>query len=264
MQAIVLRGAHDGAGAGRDRQPSLDGLDLIGVDRAGAVLRPEAPAVGARPKPLTLVAARRHRPSDELDGGEAGGGRAHQLRRHGLIAAADQHDRVHRLGTDHLLGVHRHEIAVHHAGRVEEHLAERDGRKRPRKRAGRKHPARDRLDELGHVAVAVVEARRRHGDAYHRLVQELAGDPHRARERAAQETREVAIAVVGQAPLEPMRLAAHATLRASLTAGLLRYSAPSNSSRTRTMPPLSFSPCPRSSAAWYVAVAAASTGIGMQ
>ena len=54
-----------------------------------------------------------------------------------------------------------------------------------RQGAGGQHAARDRLDQLGHVAVAVVEAGRRHGDADHRLVRAARGDRpiERANER---------------------------------------------------------------------------------
>ena len=59
-----------------------------------------------------------HRPGDELHRRQIRGSRAHQLRRHGLVAAADQHDRVHRLRADHLLDVHGHQVAEHQAGRT--------------------------------------------------------------------------------------------------------------------------------------------------
>src|SRR6478609_4257120 len=50
---------------------------------------------------------------------------AQKRRRHGLVAAAHQHHRVHGLGADHLLRIHRHEVAEHEARWVEEDLAER-------------------------------------------------------------------------------------------------------------------------------------------
>ena len=53
-----------------------------------------------------------------LDRRNIRGGRAHQLRRNGLVAPADQHDGVHRLGAHHLLDVHRHQVAKFQAGRV--------------------------------------------------------------------------------------------------------------------------------------------------
>ena len=184
-----------------DKRPSTVSISSESTV-AGAKLAPEAAAIGAGPEPLPLVAAGRHRPGHDLDGRQPGRCRTHQLRRHGLVTATDQHHGVHGLGTDHLLGVHGHEVAVHHAGRVEEHLAERYRGKRPGQCAGRQDPARNRLDQIGHVAMAVVEARRCHGDADDRLAQQLAGNSHRAREGTAQVTSEVAIAVVGEPVVE--------------------------------------------------------------
>ncbi len=172
------------------------------LDRAGAVLRPEPPAVGAGAEPLVAVPAGHHRPGHDQDRGLVGRERAHQQRRHGLVAAADQHDRVHRLSADHLLDVHAHQVAEHQAGRVQERLAERDHRELERQAAGREHAAFGGLDQLGHVAVAVVEAARGVRDPDHRARQQRLAIAHRAGERAPQIEREVGIAVVGQAPGE--------------------------------------------------------------
>ena len=62
--------------------------------------------------------------------------RRHHLRRRGLVAAADQHHRIHRQRADHLLGVHRHQIAQEHRGRIGEALVDRDGREHHRHGAG--------------------------------------------------------------------------------------------------------------------------------
>ena len=201
------RRAHHGAGALGRREPALDGLDLVRIDAAGAVFRPEAPAVGAGAQPLAAVARGHHRPGGEHDRRLAGRRRAHDERRQGLVAAADEHDRIHRLAADHLLGRHRHEVAVEHAGRRQEHLAERDDGEVERQRAGGKDAAFDGLDELRHAAMAVVEAAGRLGDADHRLCQELARIAHRARERAPQIGGESRIAVVGEPAFEALAFA---------------------------------------------------------
>ena len=198
-------GAHHRAGAGGGGEVALDGGDLGGVDLAAAVARPEAPAVGAGAEPLALVAAGHHRPGDELDGRQVGGNRAHQLRRHRLVAAAEQHDAVHRLGADHLLDVHRHQVAELQAGRAEEHLAERDHREFQRQAAGGEHAALHRLEQFGEVAVAVVEAARRVADADDGTHQHLVRIAHGAGEGAAEIEGEVAVAVVGQAAAETDR-----------------------------------------------------------
>ncbi len=137
----------------------LDIADPLVVDFAGAILRPEAAAIGAGAEPLAVVREVIIGPPIELDGGQVGRDRAHELGRHGLVAAAHQHDRIHRLGADHLLGVHRHEIAEFEAGRIEEDLAERDGGELDRQRARRQHAAFHRVEHLGEMAVAIVEAR---------------------------------------------------------------------------------------------------------
>src|SRR5689334_24851934 len=54
------------------------------------------------------------------------------------------------------------------------------------------------------MAVAVVEAALRVGDADHRPRQHLAGIAHALRERAAQVEREAGVAVVGEAPGEAL------------------------------------------------------------
>ena len=110
--------AHHRAGAHARHQLVVDVAPISSASMSPArYLRPVAPAIGARAHALAAVRAGQHRARDELDGGDAGRRRAHQLRRHGLVAAADQHDGVHRLRADHLLGVDRHEVAQEHARR---------------------------------------------------------------------------------------------------------------------------------------------------
>jgi len=128
-----------------------------------------------------------------------GGSSTHQLGRHRLVASADQHDRIHRLGADHLLRVHSHEVAEHHVGRAEEHLAERHRGKGQRQRSSSQHTPRHRIDQLRHIAMAIIEAGRRHRDANDRFVQKLRQDARRPRERAAQITGEIQIPVIGRA-----------------------------------------------------------------
>ena len=55
-------GAHHRAGAGGGGELALDLGDFLVVDLAGAVLRPEAAAVGAGAEPLAVMAAGHHRP----------------------------------------------------------------------------------------------------------------------------------------------------------------------------------------------------------
>ena len=112
-----------------------------------------------------------------------------------LVAAADQHHGVHRLGADHLLGVHRHQVAQEHAGRVRERLVDRDRRELHRQPAREHHAALDRVDELRHVAVAGVVVAEGVGDADDRPRERVVREAHRLDEGLAQEERELGVAV---------------------------------------------------------------------
>ena len=136
------RGAHHRAGAGGDGEVVFDAAISARLTSPERYRAPEPPAISAGAEALTAVAPGHHRPDDELDGGHTGGQGAHQLRGHGLVAAADQHDRAHRLRANHLLDVHRHQVAEHEARGIEEDLPQRNGRKfqravrpRPERRA---------------------------------------------------------------------------------------------------------------------------------
>ena len=202
-------GAHDTAGAGRRRQLALDLADPLGRDGAGAVLRPVAAAIGAGGEPLALEALGQHRAGDQHHAGHVGAGRGHQLGRHRLVTAADQHRGVHWLRGQHRLGVERHEVAIVHRGRRQRGLAEADGGEAQRQGAGAKHAALHRLDQLGHRAVAVVVVRCRIGDADHRLLQRLARIAHRGGEGAPEIQREFAVAVVGDVAGQALRIVGH-------------------------------------------------------
>ena len=110
-------------------------------------LCPEAAAVGAGAEALLAVAGGHHRAGDQQDGRLVCGDGAHEKGGHGLVAAADQDDGVHRLGADHLLDVHAHQVAEHQRGRRDEAFAERDGGKGDRQAACREHAALGRLDQ---------------------------------------------------------------------------------------------------------------------
>ena len=88
---------------------------------------------------------------------------------------------------------------------TEKDFAQRDRREHQRQPAGGEHAALHRLDQLGEMAVAIVEAGRRVGDADHRLRQHVERIAHRAGERAAQIKREIGVAVIGQAQAQAMR-----------------------------------------------------------
>ena len=157
------------------------------------------------PSVSPLVVADQHRPDRNEDRRHVGRRRGHHLRRQRLVAAADQHHRIHRLRAHHLLGVHRHQVAQEHAGRIGERLVDRDRRELHRQAAGQHHAALDRLDQLGHVAVAGVVVAEGVGDADDRPLQRVVGIAHRLDEGLAQEQREVGVAVRRQASLHSLR-----------------------------------------------------------
>ena len=162
---------------------------------AGAMLAPQAAAVGAGAQHLALEMADQHRPDRQHDRRTVDARRRHQLGRQGLVAAADQHDRVHRLGADHLLGVHRHQVAQEHAGRMREALVDRHRREDHRQGAGQHDAALHRLDQVGHVAVAGIVVAEGVGDADDRPVERVVGIAAGLDEGLAQEQRKARVAV---------------------------------------------------------------------
>ena len=192
-------GAHHRTGPRGGREVALDRVDAFVIDAAGPVLGPVAPAVGTCTQPLAVPGVGQHRSGDELHGRQIGRGRAHQLRRHGLVATADQHHRIHRLGPDHLLGVHRHQVAEHQAGRD-------SGRSRPARWWGTPAAARRRVStprftastSSGIVRWQLLKPLAVCAMPDDGTIEHLQGVAHRARERAAQVQREAAVAVVGE------------------------------------------------------------------
>jgi hypothetical protein len=124
-------------------------------------------------------------------------GRRHELRGHGLVAAADQHRRIHWLRGQHRLGVDRGEVAVVHRSREQRRLAQRYGRESQRQTAGGEDAPLHRLDQFRHGAVAIVVVRAGVDDPHHGLVEHRLGIAHGFGEGLAQIQREVAVAVVG-------------------------------------------------------------------
>ena len=198
-------GAHHHAGAGRGRQAAADRLDFGRIDLAGPEAAPEAAAIGAGAQHLALVMADDHRPHGDDHRRLVGADRPHHLGRQGLVAAADQHHGIHGLGADHLLAVHRHQIAQQHAGGMGEGLMQADGGKDHGQRAGEHDPALHRLDDLGHIAVAGIEIAMGIGDADDGPVQRVVGIAGGLDEGLAQEQREFRIAIAGEIFLQAAR-----------------------------------------------------------
>jgi hypothetical protein len=160
--------------------------------------RPEAAAVRAGAHPFAVDAARQHGPGDEHEAGDVRAGRAHEERGHGLVATAHEDDGVQGLGAEHRFDVHRHEVAVEHAGGREEDFAEGDHGEFEREPARLPHAPLHRFRQLAESAMAVVELAVGVDDADDGFVQVVLAEPHGLRERATQEEREVLVPVLGQ------------------------------------------------------------------
>jgi len=193
------RRAHDHAGARGRREAPGHRADGGGIDRPGAVLRPEAAAIGAGAEPLAVMRRRQHRADRHDDRRQVDAGDGHQLRGDRLVAAADRHHGIHRLRAQHLLGVHRHEVAQVHAGGIGEGFVQRHGREDHRQPARAEHAALDRLDQLRRRAVAGVVVGAGVRDADDRALERLVAVAHRADEGLAQEEGEFRVAIGRQA-----------------------------------------------------------------
>ena len=199
--------AHHRAGADAGHELLVDSGDLFTVDVLGTKACPVAAAVGAGADALRAVRARQHRPGDELHRRQARRGRAHQLRRHRLVATADQHHGVHRLRAQHLLGVHGHEVAQVHAGGLRKAFVQRDGGEGHRQATRQHDAALHRFDELHHVAVAGVVGTACVDDADDGALQGGVAVARAFDEGLAQEERELAVAVARQATRHALRRA---------------------------------------------------------
>ena len=141
--------------AGASRHITFELAPVFFGDAARAHLVPVEPYVRAGAEFLVAPPPFEHRAASDHDGRQIGAGGAHELRGGGLIAAAQQHDAVERIGADRLLDVHRHQVAEHHRRRPHERLAERDGGELERESARRPDAALDGLGYLAQVRVAV-------------------------------------------------------------------------------------------------------------
>ena len=192
------RGPHHHAGADRRSEAAADQLDLSNVDDAGAVLPPKPAAIRASPQNFTFMMTHHHRPGRYHNCGKIGAGGGHNLGREGLIAAADQHHRVHGLRTNHFLGVHRHQVAQEHRGGVGKTLADRDGGKHHRQAACEHNTALYALDQVGNIAMAWIEITEGIGYADDRAIERVLGITGSLDEGLAQEQREARVTVAGE------------------------------------------------------------------
>ena len=202
--------AHHAASAGGGGKLAFQFADPRFGHFPGAVARPIAPAIRAGGKPLTFKSLRQHRACDEHHGRNISRNRGHKLRRHGLVAAAHQHRRIHRLGGEHGFRIKRHKVAIMHGTWAERWLTQADRRETQRQSAFGKHAAAHGFDQFWHRAVAVVVVARGIGNADHGLVQHALRIAHGFGEGPPEVQREIAIPVIGGIAGQAMGFVAHA------------------------------------------------------
>ena len=201
------RRPHDHAVAGRAREARLDLAELLVGEPARPPLGPEPAGVGARAELIGAPLAAEHGAAGDHDGGEIGGGGAHEHGGRGLVAPREEHDRVERIGAQALLDVHRHEIPEHHRRGLHQDFAERDGRELEGEAPSAPHAPLDGVCHLSQVRVAVGELGPRVGDADHgTAVEDEIAEPFGLEPRAVDE----AVEVVAPEPVAaPERVCCH-------------------------------------------------------
>ena len=148
------RGAHRVAvAAAADHRRLRRGGSCLRRQRARPDLLGQPPHVGAAAERHAAERAGEHRPARHDHGRQVDRRGGHQQRRDRLVAAAEQHHAVDRVGPQHLLGGHRGHVAPQHRGRPDLRLAQRHHRQVQRHAAGLPHAAGGRLGHLVQVAL---------------------------------------------------------------------------------------------------------------
>ena len=179
-------------------EAAADQFDLGNVDVAGAVLRPQAATIGAGAEDFAFVMADDHRAGLQDYCRQVGAGSRHDLCGQGLVAAADQHHRIHGLRADHLLGVHRHQVAQEHGGGMGETLADGNGGEDHGQTTGQHDAALHAFDQVRDIAMAGVVVTEGVSDADDGPLEGIVGVAHGLDERLAEEEREAGVAIAGQ------------------------------------------------------------------
>src|SRR5690606_24854214 len=198
---------HDGHGGGGAHGVAVPaaadhgGLGLqerLAGELPGPYLLAEPPHVGAAAERDAAEMAGEHGPAEHHDGGQVDGGGGHQQGRDGLVAAAEQHDAVDRVGAQHLLGGHGGEVAPEHGGGPDVGLADGDGGQVERDSAGRPDALFDAVGGLGGVGGAGGQVGGGAGDGH---VRPRAGEGVAGRAAADPGAVERGVPVVACAPL---------------------------------------------------------------
>ena len=103
-----------------DRRCAVQGglQEFVAGDLSGGIAAARLPDDGARAHQLAVVPAVQHRPARQHDGRNVDGGRRHNRRRRGLVAARRQHDPVERVTVQQLDQAQIGQVAVQAGGRT--------------------------------------------------------------------------------------------------------------------------------------------------
>ena len=216
------RRAHDPAGSTAGHEVVGDFLDFFIIHRAGPIIGPESPAIGTGAETLSAMTAREHGAGNHADGRQVHACGGHQLGWNGFIAAANEDCSIHRLGPQHLLGIHGHQVAQEHRGRVGERFMQRDGRKFDRQPSCHQHAPGDSLDDFRNIGMTGIVTAVCIGDADHRPVQCRLAVAHRFDEGFAQIKRKFRISIARQGAPHADLIKTHIRL-CSICSWLCRY-----------------------------------------
>ena len=153
-------------------------------DSSGPYVLAQPPHVGAAAERLAAERAGQHGPAGDDHRGQVHRRRPHEQRGDGLVAPAQQHHAVDRVGPDHLLDGHGGHVPPQHRGRADVGFAQRHHRHLQRNSTRLPHPGRDVLGHLGQVPVARHQVGRGVGDGDRgRPVNAESGSPRRIQAR---------------------------------------------------------------------------------
>ena len=148
------RGAHGVAVPGAADHRGLRAGEVLQRERPGAHLLAELPHPRAAAQRGAAEGAVEHGPTGHHHRGDVDAGGRHEQGGDGLVAAAQQHHAVDRVGTQHLLGAHRGHVPPEHRGGAHIGLTEGDHRQLLGHAAGLEDPVLDELRDAGQVRVA--------------------------------------------------------------------------------------------------------------
>lgn len=120
-----------------------------------------------------------------------------------MLRTSDHDTSIQRLGPNHLLRIHAHEIPQEHARWMRKRLVQTDGGKIDGQPPVELHPALGGLDELRDVGMAGIEARVGVDDADDGARESIVRVSQRLDEGLAEEQREMSVTVGGQALPQP-------------------------------------------------------------